>query len=504
MNPTRIDRRDFVRWCGATALVAAGGAMPPAQEQDKESESGRTRTGSARPLLEDLGVWVAAMRYEDLPPATVKKAKYLLLDTLGCALGAVDGGPVRIAQRVVSARGGNPQASVIGAGWKTSCDEAAFLNAMAIRYLDFNDYAAFGFPHHPSINVAPALAVAEMRKLSGRDLLLGLTVGYEVQVKVRDASEGGRRGFDLPSVEAQYSSAAAAARLLGLDAKAIANAVAIAASYANTLSEVRSGGELTNAKGTAEALAARNGTFAAFLAQGGLQYPLSIVDGESGYGKVANGGLKAERLRSRSGNHEILKSCTKMWPSIGTSQAPIAAALSIRSRGVKADDIQRVTLHLSDFGYQQQQGFHGAINTREHADHSVWYLVARAFIDGDVRIEDFDERRFRDPKPLAFIERITVVSDPALTTAGGDVLGARMEVVLRDGSVQKADVPYPPGSYQNPATDAQIQHKFLTLAERTLGKAGGERAMQAILGIDTKKDLTELIAALTPANRGEA
>src|SRR5262249_55981039 len=202
----------------------------------------------------------------------------LLLDTLGCALGAVDAGPVRIAQQVVSARGGHPQASIIGTASKTSCDEAAFVNAMAIRYLDFNDYAAFGFPHHPSINVAPALAVAEMQGLSGRDLLFGLTVGYEVQVKVRDASEGGRRGFDLPSLEAQYSSAAAAARLLNLDAAGIANAVAIGASYANTLGEVRSGGELSNAKGTAEAIAARNGTFAALLARAGMQYPRTIVD----------------------------------------------------------------------------------------------------------------------------------------------------------------------------------------------------------------------------------
>jgi 2-methylcitrate dehydratase len=503
MKSSHVDRRSFVRWCGAAALLAASrGAAPLAQARGPRR--GHPRQVSSRPVLADLGVWVAAMRYDDLPPATVKKAKYVLLDTLGCALGAVDAGPVRIAQRVVSARGGNPQASVIGAGWKTSCDEAAFLNAMAIRYLDFNDYAAFGFPHHPSINVAAALAVAEMQHRSGKDLLLGLTVGYEVQVKVRDASEGGRRGFDLPSLEAQYSSAATAARLLGLDAAAIADAVAIAGSFANTLAEVRSGGELSNAKGTAEALAARNGTFAALLAQGGLQYPLTIADGESGYGKIVNGGLKAEVLRSRSGDYQILKSCNKMWPSIGTSQAPIAAALQIRRRGVRADDIRQVALHLSDFGYTQQQGFLGEINTREHADHSAPYLVARAFIDGNVRIEDFEESRFRDPKALAFIERITMVADPALTTAGGDVLGARMAVTLRDGSVQTADVPYPPGSYQNPATDGQIQDKFLSLAERVLGKAGAARAMKAVLAVDTKDDLTDLIAAFTPATRGAA
>src|SRR5580698_2206916 len=160
-----------------------------------------------------------------------------------------------------------------------------------------------------------------------------------------------------------------------------------------------------------------------------------------------------------------MKSCTKMWPSIGTSQAPIAAALQLRDHGVKAGDVKAITLHLSDFGYQQQKGFLGAINTREHADHSAPYLVARSFIDGDVKIADFEEPRYRDPQAVAFIEKVKVVADPALTTSGGDVLGCRMEVTLNDGSMQKADMPYPPGSYQNPATDQQIQTKFFDLAE---------------------------------------
>src|SRR5438105_3168734 len=108
MNQRRIARRDFVRWCGATAtavLAASRGDAPLAQARGEGR--GQPRTTASPTVLDDLGVWVAAMRYDDLPPATVKKAKYLLLDTLGCALGAVDAGPVRIAQRVVSVRGGN-------------------------------------------------------------------------------------------------------------------------------------------------------------------------------------------------------------------------------------------------------------------------------------------------------------------------------------------------------------------------------------------------------------
>jgi 2-methylcitrate dehydratase len=500
MQYSEIDRRDFIRRCGAGVLLAASSSVAALAQEPNEATERATKQDKPT-VLEDMGAWIAAMHYEDLSAATVVKAKYLLLDTFGCALGAVNGKPVQVAREVIRARGGNPQATVIGTSFKTACDEAAFLNAMQIRYLDFNDYAAFGYPHHPSINLAPALAVAEMQDLSGKDLLLALVVGYEVHLKIRDASE--RRGFDVPSIEAQYASAACSARLLGLDAEGIANAMAIAGSNANTLREVRAGGELSNAKGTAEALAARNGTFSALLSRGGVSYPLTILEGEYGYGKHVSRGLKEEVLRGRSGDYEVMKSCMKMWPSIGTSQAPIAAALQLRERGVKANDIRTVTLHLSEFGYEQQLDFlNHEITTREHADHSAPYLVARAFIDGDVRIEDFEEHRYRDPQALAFIKKIKVVMDPALTTSGGDVLGCRMDVTLNNGAIQKADVPYAPGSYQNPATVEQIEHKYFDLAEEILGKSGAQRAQEIILTIETQGDLKQLIAALTPTTGG--
>ena len=87
-------------------------------------------------------------------------------------------------------QGGNPQATVLGLGGKVSCEQATFLNAMALRYLDYNDYVALGRPNHGSINVAPALAAAEMEGRTGKDLLLGLVAGYELEVRLRDAIAG--------------------------------------------------------------------------------------------------------------------------------------------------------------------------------------------------------------------------------------------------------------------------------------------------------------------------
>src|ERR1035437_10343877 len=137
----------------ALAMSSPGWSPSIVRAQGRTSEVkssnnyGRGRTT----VVEDIGSWVAKLKYEDLPPEVIKKAKRILLDTLGCALGAVAAGPVRIAQQVVLMQGGKPQATVVGVGWKNSCEQAVFLNGMAIRYLDYNDYVALGSPHHVSI-----------------------------------------------------------------------------------------------------------------------------------------------------------------------------------------------------------------------------------------------------------------------------------------------------------------------------------------------------------------
>ena len=455
-------------------------------------------------LVENIADWVAELKYEHLPPEITEKAKRILLDTLGCALGAVHAEPVRMARQVVSMQGGNAQATAVGVGLKTSCDQAAFLNGMALRYLDFNDYAASGSPHHPSINVAPALSVSETQGLTGKDLLLGVTIGYEVQLRLRDATAGGsKEGWDH-STAAHYSSAAIAGKLLGLDAPRIAQALAIAGSHASTLSEVRHGA-LSMWKGAAEPMGARNGTFAALLARSGLTGPLTILEGKYGYGKVVAGALKEEILRERSGEFQILKSCIKVWPCVVTAQAPIAAALEVRRRNVVPEEIESITVALSDFGYKQQQRFAKEdISTRESADHSVAYTVARAFLDGEVRLDHFEERCFKDPRALELVKKVTFRSDPFLTSLYPESLGANLEVRLRNGNVLKAEVPYPPGHRQNPADDESIMKKFLALSENILGKERARRATEVIFSVEAISDLGNLLETLSTVSNREA
>lgn len=493
----KIPRRSFLKACGSGALAAA---LPTISLSEAK---GQSVTGKSKTIVaEDMGKWIAALRYEDLPTAVVEKAKRVILDTVGCAFGGLNAEPVRLARETVFLQGGHPQSTLIGLGRKVSADQAAFLNAMAIRYLDFNDYTPPG--GHPSKNLAAALAVAEWKNLTGKDLILGVCIGHEVFVRIREATIGSDMsdGWDIGTILLNYASAALAARLLGLDAAGIANAMAIAGAHGNTLAEVRrggmlSGGSMTPSKGTAGPLSVRNGTFAAMLAAQGMTYPLTIFEGAYGFQKYVTEILDEDILRQRSGNFKILLSMTKMWPCHKYCQGPIAAAVEVYDQGVRPDDIESVTVFLSEMGIENQQVYNRSeITVREHADHNMPYYVTRALLDGNVTDHDFEPERFRESRVLDTMKRVSLRLNPELDDSPDNWDVVKIEVKLRNGTVHKAEVIDPPGSLENPPTDTMLVKKFIGMAEEHLGKAGADKAVETILKVDQITDLGRLMSVL--------
>lgn len=500
MNWSRVPRRDFLkRWgVGVAALVLPRVPFSQVIVNDPSAKGHGNTT-----VAEDMGQWIAALQYEDLPTAVVEKAKRLLLDTLGCALGGFNAEPVKFAQKTVFLKGGHPQSTLIGLGRKVSADQAAFINGMAIRYLDFNDYTPPG--GHPSINIAPALAVAEMQNLTGKDLLLAITIGHEIYVRMREATIGDdwADGFDMGTVPLNYTSAALTAKLLGLDGNGIANAMAIAGAHGNTLAEVRrggmlSGGSMTPSKGTSGPMSVRNGTFAAMMAAQGMTYPLTIFEGAYGFKNYVTRRLDEDHLRKRTGEFKVMLSMTKLWPCHKYCQGPVAAAVEVYDQGVRADDIESVTLYLSEMGIENQQVYNRSeITVREHADHNMPYYTSRALLDGNVTDHDFDPERFRERRVLDMMKRVSLKVNPELDDHSENWDAIKIEVKLKNGKVHKADVFDPPGSLENPPSDELLVKKFIGLAEGPLGKAGAENAVDTILNIDQITDLSQLVSTLT-------
>src|SRR6266851_3081890 len=250
------------------------------------------------PLANRLAEYACSLRFEDLPGPVVHEAKRRFIDSFATAVGAMDADAFAIAKRCALLVGSTFGASLFGGG-RSSPEWATFVNGLLIRYLDYNDTYLSLEPAHPSDNLAPVLAVGDMVGAGGRDLIAAAVLAYEIQCRLCDAASLRKHGWDHVTYGA-ISSAAAACKLLGLDAARTTHAIGMAGVANTALRQTRSG-ELSMWKGCASANAARNGVFAALLAAEGMTGPAPIFEGEVGFMKLLTGPFELGPLGGENG-----------------------------------------------------------------------------------------------------------------------------------------------------------------------------------------------------------
>ena len=139
-------------------------------------------------MLDQLAAFVVGAKYEELSESAINQAKIRILDALACAIGALDGPPIKRIHEQISEFGGEPNCTLIGGG-KTAPDRATLYNSALVRYLDFNDsYLAKGETCHPSDNLGAVLAACEYSGRTGKNLLTALAVAYQVQCQFSDVA----------------------------------------------------------------------------------------------------------------------------------------------------------------------------------------------------------------------------------------------------------------------------------------------------------------------------
>jgi len=226
--------------------------------------------------------WAAALRYEQISQEAVHEAKRYLLDSLGCALGGFLQHDVKIALGVLGEHGGKGPATVIGTGAKTDPITASLLNALMVRVMDYNDIYWQQDPSHPSDIIPAAMACGERRGKDGRELIVGIVLGHEFEMRLCEAAFPGirERGWHHATLTA-FVSPIVAARLLDLDAERMQHAIGISGSRMATLGAVTAG-KLTMMKNTVDPLATQSGVLAALLAEQGYSGPEHVIDGKEG------------------------------------------------------------------------------------------------------------------------------------------------------------------------------------------------------------------------------
>ena len=447
-------------------------------------------------LADRLAHFALDTRFEDLPAEVVMEAKRRLLDTLACAVGALDEPAPRIAHRLASRTSGNPSATLIGGG-ESAPDWAAFANGVHIRYLDCNDTYLALEPAHPSDNWAAVMAAGEAAGAGGADWITAAAVAYEVQCRLCDAACIRARGWDHTTY-GSISTTLAAARLAHLNHDQTIHALGIAGTTGTALRLTRAG-ELSMWKGCAFAFAARNGVFAVQLASLGMTGPSPLFEGEMGFIQQVTGPLDLPRLGGpRAADWMLPKTLIKFVPAEYHSQSAIAAAFELRPeigdpRRIRSIEIATFRTALEIIAKDPEK-WHP--RTRETADHSLPYCAVVALVDGKVSAAQFTPDRLNDPFLKDLISRTTVIEDPSLTARYPASVPNRVTVTLTDGAVLVRELPYPPGHAQDPLTEGQLAAKFHGLVDPVLGRERAALIQTRILGLESDRSPHEVLQLL--------
>lgn len=437
---------------------------------------------------EQLGRFVATSRWDDLSDALRHEGRRSLLNFLGCALGVAQTAPVEMATRVLVPLSGADRVTVFGRTERLDVLSAAFVNAIAGNLLDYDD-THLQTVIHPSAPVAPAvLALAEQRGLSGADALHAFILGMEVECRIGNAVSPGHyaRGWHITSTCGIFGSAAAAARLLGLGAEQTWHALGIASS--------QSAGTVENlpnaAKNVSVGNAARNGIFAALLAEQGYTAAPASIEGTLGWARaMGDTPVIAEMVDGLGERWEAAKNTYKPYPCGIVMHAVIDACLTLRrDHNLAADDIAEIV--VSGDQLLLDRGDRPATNDRD-ARVSIPHCAAVSLMRNAAGLAEFSNETVNDPAIAALRRRVRVALDPAAPRGS-----ARAIARLTDGRSVEATVLHPIGSFERPLSDRDIEAKARDLALQG-GFAGSiDAVIEAAWAIDRAPTIERLTAAL--------
>ena len=448
-------------------------------------------------IVQELAAFVEQATFEMLSDNARKQLKIRLLDSLGTAIGAVEGPPIKNIRRMITDLGGGNMSTLIGGG-KTAPDRAALYNSGLVRYLDFNDsYLAKGETCHPSDNIGAILAAGETTGLSGKELLTAMAIAYQVQCRLSDEAPVRDRGFDH-TTQGSYAVAAGVSKALGLDREKTANAISIAGTALNALRVTRTGA-LSNWKGLAYPHTAFGGTHAAMLAKHGITGPPAVFEGNKGFMDSIAGTFSIDWASENL--ERVTNTILKKYNAEIHSQSSIEGMIELRNEhNLTAKNVERIEIEIFDVAYHiiggGEEGDKTMVRTKEEADHSLQYMVSAALIDGQVMPEQYREERIKADDIQSLLQKVKVSPSREFSDRFPDEMPAKLTVHRKDGqthTVEKSDYE---GFHTRPMSWETVIKKFEGLAAPYTGNEVRERLINMIRNLEefSTKDLMRLLA----------
>ncbi len=450
----------------------------------------------ATTLSRTLAEWACSLKYEDLTPEAIDFAKRFLYDSLGCAFGGARTPDCRIVEQYVAEKGSRQECTVWASGLKTEPVDAAFLNALMIRAMDYNDIYWKADPSHPSDIIPAASTLCEWWGLSGRDLLLGIVLAYEIEMRLCEFARPGirERGWHHATLTA-FASPLVAGRMLGLDPDRMQHALGISACKHLTLGAAVAG-KLTMMKNTVDPMATRSGVEAALLARLGYTGPENVLDGKEGMFHCLGPDWDPDRLVGGLGQGFRISQCgMKSYPTEALTHTPITATLHLlREHGLRAEDVKEIRIEtiaraadiLSDPAKYDPR-------TKEAADHSLPYCIAAALARGKVTPEEFHEDAITDPRLRAQLPKVKVKANAEFEKLFPQIQPCRVEIETTAGKVFERRIDVPKGDPRDPMSMEELTVKFDALASPSFTDARRAQIHQAVFELETLERAADLM-----------
>lgn len=436
--------------------------------------------------VERLAAYVHKTGYEDLSAEMKSALKIRILDSLGCAIGALGGEPIARLRKYINEMGGTPLVSLIGGG-KTSPDRATFYNGALVRYLDFNDsFLAKKETCHPSDNLSAVLASCEYAKANGKMLLLSLAVAYQVQCRLSEVGPVRDKGFDH-TTQGAYAAAAGAARALSLPVDQIAHAIAISGVANNALRVTRTGA-LSHWKGLAYPNTASAAVQAAFLAMNGLTGPLEIFEGNKGFMHSIAGKFHIDWEKENL--DAVLNTIIKKYNAEIHSQSTLEGIMELRkTHKLSAESILKIEVDIFDVAFHiiggGEEGGKKEIRTKEEADHSLPYMIAAAILDGEVTPKQYEPQRILKSDIQNLLKKISIRPDDKFSQEFPQKMKTKIQIYLKDGQVAKLEKSDYEGFTSKPMSWETVCEKFDRLSVPYIDPSAQQIVKEMVNGLES-------------------
>ena len=458
-------------------------------------------------LTKSVAEFIVNTKYSDIPQDVIDLGKKSILDGLGLALaGSVSViGPL-VRQYVQSLGSGEVRASIIGTGIKSHTRFAAFANGASIHADDFDDtqLAAakdriYGLLTHPTVAVLPpAFALCELGRRSGKDLMLAYHVGVEVECKIAEAIAPRHydEGFHTTGTCGTFGSAAACAKLRGLNALQTTYTLGIAATEGGGFRD--NFGSMT--KPFHAGHAAENGTVAADLAAMGWTAADDILEAPLGFFQAEGGGFDPGAIVGRLGKPWTLASpgvSIKPHPSGSLSHPAMGEMLRlIRQNDIKAADVEKVDLGANHAMITSL--LHHRPATGLQGKFSMEYCLSILLLERKAGLGEYQDAVVQRADVQETIKRINFYIDPEAENAGLDKMTSILRIHMKNGKVYSGRAEFAKGSPANPMSYDEVADKFRGCAEFAKWPAAKtEPVIAAVKSLETMSDISKLVRALT-------